>query len=66
MNDFVLRNLRDSTYSFTTEGATHMNFEDWPYMIPIMKRLGIAGPIEPFKAVQIVSEHLREFFVRHL
>ncbi len=65
-NDFILGNFGDMTYVLTIAGSTHMNFSDWPVILPLTRRLGMAGPIEPARAAEITNAYLLAFFDRHL
>ncbi len=52
-------------YEITIRGANHMNYSDSPLYTPI-KRLSSAGPVNVYRAMDIINAYTVAFFDRYL
>jgi len=60
--DAVFSSLRGPAFKATIAGTTHSDYCDEPYVMPIMKRIGMSGPIDAERMVRIVNGMLLSFF----
>lgn len=64
--EHLLVNSLSDYYEVLVEGAGHGDFCDMTFLLPVMKWLGANGPIDPWRAVDIVNAVTREFFDAYL
>ena len=62
----VYRGLGDSGYLLTILGTAHDDFSDLPLLSPLAAALGLKGPIDDQRVVQIVRVYSLAFFDKHL
>ncbi len=65
-NDYILDRFSNLSYILTIEGTTHSNFQDIPFVLPVSKRTGLAGPITATRAADLINEYVLAFFDRHI
>jgi dienelactone hydrolase len=65
-NEFLTEQYGPDIRAMTVRGSTHMDFCDDAYMMPITKRMGMAGPIPGDRMVKIGRTYIRSFFDKHL
>ncbi len=65
-NDFVLQRMNNPRYVITIHGSMHINYSDNPCILPIIRRLGIAGSIDPYRMNRITTHYLLAFFDQYL
>ncbi|MEN8210088.1 MAG: hypothetical protein ABFR31_00100 [Thermodesulfobacteriota bacterium] len=66
-NDMVMENFDNTVYSLTVKGATHMDFSDTPYLLPIMKKMGkMSGKIPAKRMAGIINSYVLAFFDKYL
>ncbi|MFN2165490.1 MAG: hypothetical protein ACK2U9_04445, partial [Anaerolineae bacterium] len=53
-------------YFVQVPGMFHLNFTDVPVWFPLVRQLGITGPIKAQRAHDIVKAYSLAFFNRHL
>jgi dienelactone hydrolase len=56
----------DDAYLARIDGMSHYNFTDLPFFTPLARSLGLAGPIDPRRGLEIVEAYTLAFFDRHL
>jgi predicted dienelactone hydrolase len=64
--EHLLVNSTSDYYEVLVEGAGHGDFCDMTFLMPFMKWLGANGPIDPMRAVDIVSAVSQKFFDGYL
>ncbi len=57
---------RSSVYAALVSGVTHFNFFDFAIMSPLYKRLGILGPLDGVRGLDLMQDHIVTFFDMHL
>jgi hypothetical protein len=57
---------KSPAYSALISGVTHFNFFDFAIMSPLYKRLGVLGPIDGVRGLNIIEAHVLAFFDEHL
>ena len=62
----VFEELPGDGYLVRVRGMFHADFSDAPLLSPLTSWLGITGPIDPARALRIVSAYSLAFFDRHL
>jgi predicted dienelactone hydrolase len=62
----VFGTLPGDGYLVLVPGAFHPNFSDMPLFSPLVRRLGLVGPIDPRRGLQIVDAFSLAFFEREL
>jgi hypothetical protein len=62
----VYEGLSGAGYFVRVPGMFHSNFTDVANWTPIAKGLGLAGPIDPQRAHDIVNAYSLAFFERHV
>lgn len=62
----VYAESRSSSYFVTVPGMFHQDFSDGPLLSPLLKPIGLSGPIDPDRARTIVAAYTLAFFDRHL
>jgi predicted dienelactone hydrolase len=60
-NDWLGGHLGGLAIAEVVPGTTHMNFTDDPVVLPVTRRLGMAGPIDPEGAQRIVADRVLAF-----
>ena len=53
-------------YSALITGVTHFNFFDFSIMSPLYKQLGVLGPIDGDRMLDLTEDYVLAFFDRHL
>lgn len=53
-------------YAVTVEGARHTNFTDVSAFVPLFKWIGVTGPIEGQRVIEIMNRVSRRFFDAYL
>ncbi len=53
-------------YSALVTGVTHFNFFDFSIMSPLYKRLGVLGPMDGERALNLTEDYVLTFFDEHL
>ena len=64
--DQVYGGLGDVGYSLTIAGTRHYDFSDLPLLSPLSPWLGLKGPIDGRRVLEIVSQFSVAFFDAHL
>jgi hypothetical protein len=59
-------NLAAGGYRLTIEGTRHYDFTLLPLLSPLAPALGLKGPLEGGRTLQIVTDYLVAFFAQHL
>jgi pimeloyl-ACP methyl ester carboxylesterase len=62
----VFETLPGDGYIVLVPGAFHPNFSDMPLISPLVRPLGLVGPIDPRRGLQIVDAFSLAFFEREL
>jgi pimeloyl-ACP methyl ester carboxylesterase len=62
----VFRSLPGEGYLVLVPGAFHPNFSDMPLFSPLVRQVGLTGPIDPRRGLRIVAAFTRAFFDREL
>ncbi|MFN2291237.1 MAG: alpha/beta hydrolase family protein [Anaerolineae bacterium] len=62
----VFEGLSTAGYFVQVPGMFHLNFTDVPVWFPLVRQLGITGPIKAQRAHDIVKAYSLAFFNRHL
>ena len=62
----VYAGSRNAGYFVTVPGMFHQDFSDGPLLSPLLKPMGLSGPIDPDRARTIVAAYALAFFNRHL
>jgi dienelactone hydrolase len=65
-NEFLTEQYGVDTRAVTVRGSTHMDFCDDAHMMPITRRMGMAGPIAGDRMAEIGRSYIRSFFDKHL
>lgn len=53
-------------YSVLISGVTHFNFFDFSIMSPLYRQLGVLGPIDGNRMLQLTGDYVLAFFDKHL
>lgn len=64
--DYLFSSLDDTSYLLTIKGTQHMNFQDTGVVMPGTKTIGMVGPIQPRRSLEITSAYLLAFFDQYL
>ena len=62
----VYAESRNASYFVTVPGMFHQDFSDGPLLSPLLKPIGLSGPIDPDRARKIVAAYTLAFFDRHV
>lgn len=62
----VYAESRNASYFVTVPGMFHQDFSDGPLISPLLKPIGLSGPIDSERARTIVAAYTLAFFDRHL
>ena len=62
----VFNSLRGNGYFVQVPGLFHINLTDIPYWSPLLRWLGVIGPIDAQRAHDITNAYSLAFFNRHL
>lgn len=62
----VFESLPGDGYLVWVPGIFHLNLTDNPYYSPLTTLLGLTGPIDPWRAHQIINAYSLAFFDKHL
>ena len=62
----VLDGLRGPGYSLTVLGTGHYDFTLLPLLTPLAPALGLKGPLEAGRTLEIITNYLVAFFDQHL
>ena len=62
--DPVFESCRGPAFKATIAETTHSDYSDEPYVMPIMKRIGMSGPIDAERMIRITNDYLLSFFDR--
>jgi len=65
-SDYLLRASRSDYYRVEVAGTTHLDFTDDPVVLPILKWVGVFGPIATDRIVEIVNAVELRFFDGYL
>jgi len=57
---------RGDAYYVTMNRMYHVNWTDAPLWSPLLKWMGLAGPIDPYLGFAITNDYTRSFFDRYL
>lgn len=55
-----------ASYYLRMNDMFHLNWTDAPILTPIVRRFGLAGPIDPYRGFAAVNAYTVAFFDRHL
>jgi predicted dienelactone hydrolase len=64
--DQIYGGLNEDGYLFTVLGTSHYDFADLPLLSPAAEALGLKGPIEGRRMLEIVQQYGLAFFDQHL
>jgi dienelactone hydrolase len=64
--DPVFASCRGPAFKVTVADTNHSDYTDEPYVMPIVKRMGMSGPIDGMRMIRITNDHLLSFFDRFL
>ena len=62
----AFQNVTGAGYFVQIPGMFHVNLTDIPYLSPVLRWLGVTGPINAMRAHAIVNAYSLAFFNRHL
>lgn len=62
----LFQNNRADAYFVTMNGMYHVNWTDAPIWSPLVRWLGLAGPIDPYEGFRQTNAYTLAFFDRHL
>ena len=62
----LIEHQDQESYQVTIAGMGHNNFSDIPLITPIASKIGLAGPIDGARGIQIINEYSLAFFNRYL
>jgi predicted dienelactone hydrolase len=65
-NDFAYLPPTHDFWDYGVKGATHFDFTDFTYVWPLFKTLGLTGPIDGARMIDIVNMVVSRFFDRSL
>lgn len=65
-NDFAYLPPAHDFRDLTVAGTTHLDFVDLALTMPLLKTLGLAGPIDARRTIEILNEVNLDFFDRYL
>jgi predicted dienelactone hydrolase len=65
-NEFLEDRLGPAATVLTVAGATHMNFTDDAIVMPLTRRLGMAGTIEPGRMQRVLIDIVTTFLETHV
>jgi Platelet-activating factor acetylhydrolase, isoform II len=61
-NDFAYLPPTHEFWDYSVKGATHFDFTDFTYVWPIFKMLGLTGPIDGMRMIDIMNVVVLSFF----
>ena len=62
----LFQNNRGPAYYVTMNGIFHTNWTDAPLWSPLVRWIGLAGPIDPYQGFATTNAYTLAFFDRHL
>jgi predicted dienelactone hydrolase len=65
-NDFAYLPPTHDFWDYGVKGATHFDFTDFTYVWPLFKTLGLTGPIDGMRMIDIVNTVVLAFFDHNL
>jgi predicted dienelactone hydrolase len=66
IHEHLYQRAESSAYAVQVHGARHMNFTDWSLAGGFMKLIGVVGPIDGRRFVELENRYVLAFFDRHL
>ncbi|MEK6222410.1 MAG: hypothetical protein N2D54_09185, partial [Chloroflexota bacterium] len=64
--DKLLKGLDQPGVQFTIEGTKHLDFSSLPLLSPLMVNLGLKGPIDGDRVLEIINTYTLDFFNHYL
>ena len=65
-NDYAYLPPEHDFWDLGVKGTMHFDFAEIPYVLPILKPLGMSGSIDNARLIQIINDVQLSFFDHHL